>query len=38
MRRPLLIVYPRKGELRPGVAQFLEFVRSAEGQRIIDRF
>jgi phosphate transport system substrate-binding protein len=38
MRRPLLIVYTRKGELRLGVAQFLEFVRSAEGQKIIDRF
>lgn len=38
MRRPLLIVYARKGELRPGVAQFLEFVRSPDGQRIIDRF
>jgi len=38
MRRPLLIVYARNKEQRPGVAQFLDFVRSADGQRIIDRF
>jgi len=38
MRRPLLIVYARNKEQRPGVAQFLDFVRSADGQRIMDRF
>ena len=38
LRRPLYLVYPRSGEQRPAIVQFLEFVRSAEGQRIIDRF
>jgi len=38
MRRPLLIVFARKGELGPAVAKFLEFVRSPDGQKIIDRF
>lgn len=38
LRRPLYLVYPRSGELRPAIAEFLEFVRSADGQRIIDRF
>jgi phosphate transport system substrate-binding protein len=37
LRRPLYIVYGR-GAQRPGVAAFVEFVRSAEGQKIIDRF
>jgi phosphate transport system substrate-binding protein len=38
LRRPLYLVYPRSGEQRPGVVGFLEFIRSAEGQRITDRF
>jgi phosphate transport system substrate-binding protein len=38
LRRPLYLVYSRKGEPRPGVVGFLEFIRSAEGQRVIDRF
>lgn len=38
MRRPLYLVYARTGEQRPGVVQFVEFIRSAEGQRIVDRF
>lgn len=38
LRRPLYLVYARKGEQRPGVAEFLEFIRGAEGQKITDRF
>lgn len=38
LRRPLYVVYARKGELRAGVAAFVEFMRSPDGQRIIDRF
>ena len=38
MRRPLYLVYARTGDPRPGVVQFVEFIRSAEGQRIVDRF
>ena len=38
LRRPLYLVYARDGEQRPGVLGFLEFIRSAEGQRITDRF
>ena len=38
LRRPLYLVYSRKGEQRPGVAEFLAFIRGAEGQRITDRF
>jgi ABC-type phosphate transport system substrate-binding protein len=39
LRRPLYLVYARKTtEQRPGVTEFLAFIRSAEGQRIIDRF
>ena len=38
LRRPLYLVYARKGEQRPGIVGFLEFIRSADGQRIIDRF
>jgi phosphate transport system substrate-binding protein len=38
LRRPLYLVYPREGDLKPAVAEFLEYIRSADGQRIIDRF
>ena len=38
LTRPLYLVYARSGEQRPGVIGFLEFVRSAEGQKIIERF
>jgi phosphate transport system substrate-binding protein len=38
LRRPLYLVYARKGEQRPGVAAFLEFIRSPEGKGITDRF
>jgi phosphate transport system substrate-binding protein len=38
LTRPLYLVYARNGERRPGVASFLEFIRGAEGQKIIDRF
>jgi phosphate transport system substrate-binding protein len=38
LRRPLYLVYARNGEQKPGVVQFVEFIRSAEGQRITDRF
>lgn len=37
LRRPLYLVYAR-GELKPGIAEFIDFIRSADGQRIIDRF
>jgi phosphate transport system substrate-binding protein len=37
LRRPLYLVYAR-GDQRPGIAQFVDFIRSAEGQTIIDRF
>ena len=38
LRRPLYLVYARKGEQRPGVTEFLSFIRSSEGQKISDRF
>jgi ABC-type phosphate transport system substrate-binding protein len=38
LRRPLYLVDARNGEQRPGVVEFLAFVRSAEGQRVTDRF
>ncbi|MDQ2912934.1 MAG: substrate-binding domain-containing protein [Chloroflexota bacterium] len=38
LRRPLYLVYARNTEQRPGIARFLDFVRSADGQKIIDRF
>jgi phosphate transport system substrate-binding protein len=38
LRRPLYLVYARNGEQRPGIAEFLVFIRSADGQRITDRF
>jgi phosphate transport system substrate-binding protein len=38
LRRPLYLVYARSGEQKPGVVQFVEFIRGAEGQRIVDRF
>ncbi len=38
LRRPLYLVLGRSGEQRPGVLEFLAFIRSADGQRIIDRF
>ncbi|MEK6206533.1 MAG: substrate-binding domain-containing protein [Chloroflexota bacterium] len=37
LRRPLYLVYGR-GDQKPGIAEFFDFIRSAEGQRIIDRF
>jgi phosphate transport system substrate-binding protein len=38
LRRPLYLVYPRAGESKPAISEFLAFIRSSEGQRIIDRF
>ena len=38
LRRPLYLVYSRTGEQRPGMAEFLTFIRGADGQRITDRF
>jgi phosphate transport system substrate-binding protein len=38
LRRPLYVVYARQGEQRPGVLEFIEFIRSSDGQRILDRF
>ena len=38
LRRPLYLVYARNAAQRPGVAEFISFIRSAEGQKITDRF
>ena len=38
MRRPLYLVHARQGEQRPAMLEFLVFIRSADGQRITDRF
>jgi ABC-type phosphate transport system substrate-binding protein len=38
LRRPLYLVYARGGEQKPAISEFLDFIRSAEGQKIIDRF
>jgi phosphate transport system substrate-binding protein len=38
LRRPLYVVSGRNGEQRPAVLEFLAFIRSADGQRITDRF
>jgi phosphate transport system substrate-binding protein len=38
LRRPLYLVYTKKGERRPAIDEFLGFIRGAEGQKIIDRF
>jgi phosphate transport system substrate-binding protein len=38
LRRPLYLVYARSGEQKPAMVQFVDFIHSAEGQRIIDRF
>jgi phosphate transport system substrate-binding protein len=38
LTRPLYLVYARDREQRPGVTSFLEFVRSPDGQKIIERF
>jgi phosphate transport system substrate-binding protein len=38
LRRPLYLVYARKGEPGQGVVQFLDFIRGPDGQGIIDRF
>ena len=38
LRRPLYLVHARSGEERPAVVEFLEFIRSAEGQKITGGF
>ena len=38
LRRPLYLVYSRNGEQRPGVVEFLGFIRSPDGKKITDRF
>ena len=38
LRRPLYLVHARNGEPRLGVVEFLAFIRSSDGQRILDRF
>lgn len=38
LRRPLYLVYARNGEQRPGVLEFVEFVRGPDGKTITDRF
>jgi phosphate transport system substrate-binding protein len=38
LRRPLYLVYARNGEQRPGVLEFVGFVRGPEGKKITDRF
>jgi phosphate transport system substrate-binding protein len=37
VRRPLYLVYSRTVQPKPAIGQFLEFIRSAAGQRIIDK-
>ena len=38
LRRPLYLVVASASEPRPAIAEFLEFVRGPDGQKIIDRF
>ena len=38
LRRPLYLVYARNGEQRPGVVEFVRFIRSPDGKKITDRF
>jgi phosphate transport system substrate-binding protein len=38
LRRPLYLLFSRSIAPKPAVASFLDFVKSAEGQRILDRF
>jgi phosphate transport system substrate-binding protein len=38
LRRPLYLVYARRGDPKPAIAQFLDFIRGPDGQKIIDRF
>lgn len=38
LRRPLFLLFTRSGSPKPAVASFLEFVKSADGQKILDRF
>jgi len=38
LRRPLYVLVPRVGEIKPAIASFIEFVRGPEGQKVIDRF
>lgn len=38
MRRPLYLVYARASAPKAAISGFLDFVRSPEGQKIIDRF
>jgi phosphate transport system substrate-binding protein len=37
LRRPLYLVYSRGGEQKPAISEFINFIRGAEGQKIIDR-
>jgi phosphate transport system substrate-binding protein len=38
LRRPLYLVLARSGAQRQGVLEFVDFIRSSEGQKITDRF
>jgi phosphate transport system substrate-binding protein len=38
LRRPLYLVFSRAGEQKPAISEFIDFIRGAEGQKIIDRF
>lgn len=38
LRRPLYLLVDRDSSPKPAVASFLEFVKSAEGQKILERF
>jgi phosphate transport system substrate-binding protein len=38
LRRPLYLLTAKSGELKPAVAQFIAFITSADGQKILDRF
>jgi phosphate transport system substrate-binding protein len=38
LRRPLYVVFAKTGPQKAAITEFLEFIRSAEGQKILDRF
>lgn len=38
LNRPLFLVSRRGGAPRPAIASFLEFIRSADGQKILEKF
>jgi phosphate transport system substrate-binding protein len=38
LRRPLYLVFARNGDPKAGIVEFVDFIRSPEGQKIIARF